>query len=87
MFLGGRAAADPLRRFASKGFIVRALASTLWRSSGPTIVIEIVMIFFFVTPVIGVTGKVDGPATGGALATIVHRLFMPREESRRAVRP
>lgn len=39
---------------------------------------------FFMTPVIGVTGKVDGPATGSALATIVHRLFMPREESRRA---
>lgn len=45
------------------------------------------MIFFFVTPVIGVTSKVDGPATGSALATIVNRLFMPREESRRAVRP
>ncbi|MBQ9680842.1 MAG: hypothetical protein IJV49_00620 [Aeriscardovia sp.] len=42
---------------------------------------------FFVAPVIGVTGKVDGPATGSALAIIVHRLFMPREESRRAVRP
>lgn len=64
------------------------MASTLWRSSGPTIVIKIVMIFFFfVAPVIGVTGKVDGPATGSALAIIVHRLFMPREESRRAVRP
>ena len=45
------------------------------------------MIFFFVTPVIGVTSKVDDPATGGALATIVHRLFMPREENRHAVRP